>query len=175
MAVAAALTLGGIKDEAIAAGLTGVDWPARFQRLNAGQLAQAATVAGADLWLDGGHNPHAGCALARAAANLMARDGRPLTLIVGMLANKDAVGFLSPFAELNPKVIAVSFAGNAAPAEAIAQAAADAGLDARACDDGLQAALTLALADRPAPHVIIAGSLHLAGEALGLDRETWPR
>jgi dihydrofolate synthase/folylpolyglutamate synthase len=35
-------------------------WPARFQRLTAGPLAERAKAAGADLWLDGGHNPHAG-------------------------------------------------------------------------------------------------------------------
>ena len=175
LAVAAALTLGGITDEAIAEGLTRVDWPARFQRLTGGPLGRAAAQADADLWLDGGHNPHAGRALARAAATLTARDGRPLTLVVGMLANKDAEGFLTPFAELAPKVIAVTFPGNAAPAYQIAEAAMVAGLKVQTCEDGVEAAVALALADRPAPHVIIAGSLHLAGAVLGLDQETWPR
>jgi len=174
LAVAAALTFGGIDEDAIAMGLRTTVWPARFQRLTGGPLGRAASAAGADLWLDGGHNPHAGRALARAAQDLMARDGRPLALIVGMLANKDALGFLAPFAELNPVVIAVSFAGNAAPADRIAEAAQAAGLEARACEDGLQAALALALAAQPVPHVVVAGSLHLAGEALGLNRETWP-
>jgi dihydrofolate synthase/folylpolyglutamate synthase len=152
-----------------------VDWPARFQRLTGGPLGHAAAQVDADLWLDGGHNPHAGRALARAAAALTARDGRPLTLVVGMLANKDAEGFLTPFAELAPKVIAVTFPGNAAPAYQIAEAAMVAGLKVQTCEDGVEAAVALALADRPAPHVIIAGSLHLAGAVLGLDQETWPR
>ena len=135
----------------------------------------AASAAGADLGLDGGHNPHAGIALARAAGDLMARDGRPLTLIVGMLANKDQEGFLRTFAELKPKVIAVSFAGNAAPAYQIAEAAMSAVLEARTCEDGLETALDLALAESPAPHVLIAGSLHLAGEVLGMAPETWQK
>jgi dihydrofolate synthase/folylpolyglutamate synthase len=173
LAVAAALTLGGFDDEAIAKGVAGAVWPARLQRITAGPLGRRAAQAGADLWLDGGHNPHAGEALARSLSEMMARDGRPLTLIVGMLANKDAAGFLSPFAALKPRVIAVSFAGAAATVEAMAGAAKAAGLEAEACEQGVEYALGAALSNG-APHVVICGSLHLAGEVLGLDRETWP-
>jgi dihydrofolate synthase/folylpolyglutamate synthase len=173
LAVAAALTLGGFDDEAIAKGVAGAVWPARLQRITAGPLGRRAAQAGADLWLDGGHNPHAGEALARSLSDMMARDGRPLTLIVGMLANKDAAGFLSPFAALKPRVIAVSFAGAAATVEAMAAAAKAAGLDAEPCEQGVEYALGAALSNG-APHVVICGSLHLAGEVLGLDRETWP-
>ena len=173
LAVVAALQL-GIGEDAIAEGLKTTVWPARFQRLTAGPLGRRAAAAGTDLWLDGGHNPHAGVALARSAGDLMARDGRPLALIVGMLANKDIDGFLAAFADLHPKVVAVSFAGNAAPSDRVALAAHEAGLEAVTCDEGLTAALELALDAEPLPHLLIAGSLHLAGEVLGLDRETWP-
>ncbi len=173
LAVAAALTLGGIGDDAIAKGAAGAVWPARLQRLTAGPLGRRATQAGADLWLDGGHNPHAGEALARAVGDMMARDGRPLTLIVGMLANKDAVGFLAPFAALKPRVIGISFEGNAATAERIVTAARTAGLDAELCEAGVSKALDAALSNG-APHVVICGSLHLAGEVLGMSEETWP-
>ena len=37
-------------------------WPARMQRLKTGPLVQAA--GSCELWLDGGHNPAAGLALA---------------------------------------------------------------------------------------------------------------
>ncbi len=58
---------------------------------------------GADLWLDGGHNPHAGARPGRAPARACSpRDGRPLVLIVGMLGRKDAAGFFAPFAALTP-------------------------------------------------------------------------
>jgi dihydrofolate synthase / folylpolyglutamate synthase len=174
--VAAATAVGlGISDAAIAAGLTRTVWPARFQRLTLGPLGRRAAAAGADLWLDGGHNPHAGRALARSAEDLSARDGRPVALIVGMLANKDASGFLAAFSHLRPKIVAVSFAGKAASTAQIADAARAAGLEAVVCEDGIESALELALqGHRPAPHVIIAGSLHLAGEVLGLSAETWP-
>jgi dihydrofolate synthase/folylpolyglutamate synthase len=175
LAVAAALAM-GFDEAAIAQGLQRTVWPARFQHLTEGPLGRRAVAAGADLWLDGGHNPHAGRALARAASDLSARDGRPVTLIAGMLANKDAAGFFAAFAEVNPRVVTVSFAGNAAPANRLAQAARGAGLDAVVCDEGLEAALEMALTSHAQPpHVIIAGSLHLAGEVLGLAQETWPR
>ena len=43
-----------------------------------------------ELWLDGGHNPAAGEAL---AASLDRADPRPLHLVVGMLSTKDLSGF----------------------------------------------------------------------------------
>ncbi len=175
LAVAAALALNDprIDEAAIARGLRSIVWPARFQRLTAGPLGRAAAAAGADLWLDGGHNPHAGVAVARAVEDLSARDGRPVTLIVGMLANKDAEGFFAPFAQLKPRVIGISFEGNAATPGRIVTAARRAGLNAEVCEAGVEKALGAALSNG-APHVVICGSLHLAGEVLGLDRETWP-
>lgn len=176
LAVAALLALADprIDEAAMAAGIAGAVWPARFQRLTAGPLAERARAAGADLWLDGGHNPHAGQAVARALGDLAARDGRPVVLISGLLANKDATGFFTPFARLGAEVFAVTFEGHAAaPAAQTAAAAELAGLRAHACD-GLEEALTKALARSPTPHVLICGSLYLAGEVLAMSPETWP-
>ncbi|NCQ24607.1 MAG: bifunctional folylpolyglutamate synthase/dihydrofolate synthase, partial [Roseovarius sp.] len=53
------------------AAVTRAFWPARMQRLKTGPLVEAA--AGAELWLDGGHNPAAGQALARHLASLPAK------------------------------------------------------------------------------------------------------
>ncbi|MDP2763306.1 MAG: folylpolyglutamate synthase/dihydrofolate synthase family protein, partial [Brevundimonas sp.] len=94
LAVAVALEL-DLPETAIAEGLRAVRWPARMQRLTAGPYAEAARAADAELWLDGGHNPHAAAALAAALAERQARAPRPAALIVGMLANKDAGGFFS--------------------------------------------------------------------------------
>jgi dihydrofolate synthase/folylpolyglutamate synthase len=174
LAVAAAVAL-GLDEAAIARGLETTVWPARFQRLTAGPLGRRAVAAGADLWLDGGHNPHAGLALARSLGDLSARDGRPVTLISGLLSTKDADGFFAAFAQLKPRVIAVSFPGNAMPATRIGEAARAAGLDVTVWEGDLPGALELALDADPVPHVIVAGSLHLAGEALALSEETWPR
>ena len=176
LAVAAALTFDhGLGEEAIARGVSGASWPARFQRLTKGPLAEMARARGADLWLDGGHNPHAGRALAEAASRLVDRDPRPLVLVTGMFARKDAEGFLRPFAEMHPKVFATTFdSPNAAPAEEIAVAALAAGLDVEIVADvadGVSRALGM---EGPAPHLLVCGGLHFAGEVLAMSPETWP-
>lgn len=168
LATAAAVAL-GLGEAAIAEGLRTVRWPARLQRLTAGPYAEPARAAGAELWLDGGHNPHAGRALAEALGRMPAR---PTALVVGMLANKDAAGFLAPLAALGPKAFSVAFEGAAAPPEALAATARGLGLAAEAAP-GVAAAIRAALAGG-AGRVVICGSLYLAGEVLGADRATWP-
>ncbi|MBO9546240.1 folylpolyglutamate synthase/dihydrofolate synthase family protein [Caulobacter sp.] len=176
LAVAGLLALGDdrIDEAAMGRGIAATVWPARFQRLTAGPLAERAKAAGADLWLDGGHNPHAGRAVSRAVADLAARDGRPVALISGLLANKDATGFFGAFRGVAAKVFTVTFEGHAAATAADTAAAAElAGLRASACDS-VEQALDKALAMDPVPHVLICGSLYLAGEILGMSPETWP-
>ncbi len=176
LAVAAALTLDPtFSEDAFVEGVVSATWPARFQRLTLGPLAALARARGADLWLDGGHNPHAGRALAEAASRLTDRDGRPLVMVAGMFARKDAQGFFQPFGEMHPKVFATTFdSENAATADAIAGAARQAGLDVETVSDvetGVRRALE---GDGPAPHVLICGGLHFAGEVLAMSQDTWP-
>ncbi|MDR3508733.1 MAG: bifunctional folylpolyglutamate synthase/dihydrofolate synthase [Caulobacteraceae bacterium] len=178
LAVAAILKLGDprIDEAAIAKGVAGAVWPARFQRLTAGPLGAKAAARGADLWIDGGHNPHAGRALAEAVGRLAAKDGRPVSLVVGMFARKDAQGFFAPFAPMNPALVTTTFdSPNAATAEDLAEAAEAVGLTPRTAPN-LTEAVDLALAtEGPPPHLILCGGLHFAGEALALSPETWPR
>jgi len=176
LAVMAALQLGDPRiDEQALGGVAHAVWPARFQRLTAGPIARRVQERGGDLWLDGGHNPHAGRALAEAVRRLVARDPRPLAMIVGMFARKDAQGFFEPFAGLEPRVFTAGFdSPNAAPPEALAAAAREAGLAAESTG-GIEAAVERALAlPGPAPHVLICGGLHFAGEVLAMSEETWP-
>ena len=178
LAAVAALQLreARIDEDAIGRGVASAVWPARMQRLTAGPLAAMATARGADLWLDGGHNPHAARALARLLGDMTARDGRPAAVVCGLLANKDAEGFFSAFAALAPSIHAVGFEADAAsPAERLVAVAKGFDLKAEAHADvtaGLAAALA---AEGPPPHVVICGSLYLAGEVLALDEATWPR
>lgn len=164
-----------IDEEAVGRGLASAVWPARFQRLTAGPLAQMARARGADLWLDGGHNPHAGQALAASLPRLLARHPRPVVLIVGMLDRKDAYGFFAPFETLAPKVFTVGFtAPNATPPDVLAATAGEAGLAARPMKDVTEA-LQAALAEPgPAPLVLICGGLYFAGDVLAMSPETWP-
>jgi dihydrofolate synthase/folylpolyglutamate synthase len=165
-----------ITEDALAKGVAAAEWPARMQRLTAGPLAVMAKARGADLWLDGGHNPHAARALAQAAADLSGRDGRPVVFVLGLLARKDAVGVMAALSQVRCKIITIGFNSDlAAPPEPLAELARAQGLEAQAClnvTDGVRMALA---GDGPAPHVLICGSLYLAGEVLALSPETLPQ
>ncbi len=157
-----------IASSAYEAGMSKADWPARLQRLSAGRLVEL-TPSGSELWLDGGHNPDGGRAIAAALADLEERVSRPLVLIVGMLASKDCQGFLGNFTGLARRLIAVPVPGaeTSLSAEAVADAARATGLAATSrdnIDEALDAARKLDL--HPPPRILITGSLYLAGEVL---------
>ena len=176
LAVAAALTFNhDLADEDLGKGVASTVWPARMQRLTAGPLAALAKARGADLWLDGGHNPHAGRALAEAAARIVDRDPRPLVLVTGMFARKDAEGFFRPFAEMRPRVITTTFDSPiAASVDELMEAAIRAGLEPETSSNVADAVARALEADGPPPHVLICGGLHFAGEVLAMSPETWP-
>jgi dihydrofolate synthase / folylpolyglutamate synthase len=149
-------------------GMVKADWPARMQRLADGRLVDIAPV-GSEFWLDGGHNPDGGRAIAAALADLEERVPRPLILIVGMLASKDCQGFLSNFTGLARRMIAVPIphAETAMSAEAVAGIARDIGLSATSRDDLSEALDAVRKLDLdPPPRIVVTGSLYLAGEAL---------
>lgn len=151
---------------AIARGLTTVEWPARLQRLTRGPLL-ANLPAGAELWLDGGHNPGAGQVIATAMADFEERVPKPLVLVAGMLATKDAAGFFRPFAGLARHVATITIPdeANAVPAAELAETARIAGLIATPAAS-LEDALRVAASITPAPRILICGSLYLAGKVL---------
>jgi dihydrofolate synthase/folylpolyglutamate synthase len=160
------------QDAAIEKGLRTVDWPARLQRLSHGPLIADAPD-DAEVWLDGGHNPHCAAAVSRAIADLEEKVDRPLYLICGMLRTKDAVGFLSAFRGLARHVVTVAIPGEAASlgAGALYDAARAAGLDAAPAEDLDDAMMQLAAraradAGETPPRILICGSLYLAGKVL---------
>ena len=156
-----------VPDAALVAAGPAARWPARMQPLMSGTL-HAALPPGTDLWVDGAHNPAAATAIAPHLAALH-RDGRPLVVIAGLLANKDAAGVLAPLAPHADRLFAVPVPGHAShdPA-ALAHTATALGMPATACGD-LSAALARVVGEadpaRP-PHVLILGSLYLAGTVL---------
>jgi dihydrofolate synthase/folylpolyglutamate synthase len=176
LAVAAALAFDPrLPEEALGRGVADAHWPARFQRLTKGPLAELARARGSDLWLDGGHNPHAGRALAESASRLVDRDPRPLAVVVGMFARKDARGFFLPFAEMRPRLFVTTFdSPNAAGVEELAAAARAARLEPRTATDVTAAVQAVLALEGPPPHVLICGGLHFAGEVLAMSPETWP-
>lgn len=161
-AALAALRHLGFDEAACEAAVTGASWPARLQRLETGTLADMAPEA--EIWLDGGHNPAAGEALAEFLAT---RPARPTHLICGMLNTKDASGYLRPLAARADSLTAVTIPGeeNSLPAEALAATARACGLEAGTADSA-EAALAVLTARDPKARVMFCGSLYFAGEVL---------
>jgi dihydrofolate synthase/folylpolyglutamate synthase len=143
-----------VSPEAMAAGIQAARWPARLQLLGKGPLT--ALAPDRELWLDGGHNPDAGEAIARHFA------GQPLHLIIGMLANKDPFAIIAPMEGRIASLQAVPVPGHEHyTAEAF-------GPDTKSMPD--VASALAALPDDGLP-VLICGSLYLAGEVLRLNGE----
>jgi dihydrofolate synthase/folylpolyglutamate synthase len=171
-AAIAAVRAAGFKvpAEAAAFAMGAVEWPGRLQRLANGRLAELAPE-GAELWLDGGHNPGAGTVIAEAMAAQEERLSRPLFLVTGMINTKDQTGYFRAFEGMARHVFTVPVRKSeaAVPTEELAARAAEAGLSAEPVAS-VENALKL-LRDtwddaEPAPRILISGSLYLAGEVL---------
>ncbi|WP_333713552.1 bifunctional folylpolyglutamate synthase/dihydrofolate synthase [Yoonia sp.] len=161
-AAIAALRAMGKDEAACEAAVTRAYWPARMERLTKGALVDLA--APAQLWLDGGHNPAAGIALAE---TLRQQPPRPTHLICGMLNTKDIAGYLRPLAGVAQSLTAVSIPGeaNTIPAADTAAHANAVGLPARVADS-VGHAISQITEDAPGARILICGSLYLAGHVL---------
>lgn len=143
------------------------EWPARLQRLAPGPL-RGLLPEGAELWLDGAHNPNA----ARAAADFFRAyvpADRPFHIVFGLLSNKDAPGVLRAFRgrKATFHMIPVPDHDHHDPA-ALAETAKSLGLTALTSSDVPEALGWIARhADRERPPIVlILGSLYLAGAVL---------
>lgn len=155
-----------LTEQAIAEGIARAEWPARLQRLT-GRLA-ALLPAGWELWLDGGHNPAAGEALARHCAETWA--DRPLHVLVGMKQGKGVEGFLRPLIPRATTLTAVAEPGQhlAMPVEAIIAASGGVARPGGTVAEALEA-LARTEGEGPPARVLVCGSLYLAGEVLKAD------
>lgn len=151
-----------VTPEAMAEGILAARWPARLQALGDGPVT--ALVPEAEFILDGGHNPDAAQAIARALA------GRSdLSLVMGMMANRPIAQFLEPLAPLIGRLRAVAISGHDCHSpEDICAAAIGLGIaDAEPAEDIFDALGSLG----GAKTVLIAGSLYLAGVVLETNEE----
>lgn len=145
------------RDDILAAGLTAARWPGRLQEL--------APLGGMRVWADGGHNDSAGLALAQ-----WAEEEPPVSLVVGMLANKNVAAFLEPLAPFVDQLAAVPIQNPPRPAHAPAGIVATAeafGLYASQAPD--VAAALAQLSAQGARRALVCGSLHLLPEVLPPD------
>lgn len=166
LAIAAARHFGLPVSEAdIETGLGTVYWPARLMPLK-GKLS-ALLRPDQELWLDGGHNAAGGMVLAEALREMDRARPRPLVLVMGTFANKDAKGYLGHFGELPRMVYTVPIPGDRAawPARDLAGVARAQGLKA-APKRSVEGALRAAAEEHPGARVVICGALHLAGHVL---------
>ena len=160
-----------ISNSAFECGIVNAEWPARMQRISCGPLIEWGPP-GSEIWLDGGHNPDGGRIIAVTLGDLEERVSRPLVVIAGMMANKDAAGFLANFAGLTRHIMAVAIPdqANAMPPARLADAARALGMRVEIAA-GIEPALrTLTgLAYEVSPRILITGSLYLAGHVLALN------
>ncbi len=150
-----------VPEAALSAAMEWTRWPARMQLLGKGPLTDLLPE-GSSVWLDGGHNPDAGVAIA-----MILEDGPPVHVIIGMLANKDALGFLKPFTHKIASLHTVPIPGHEHhdPDDLCEVVSKRLGIDAYSSETLLAAVQRLSTASNPR-NILICGSLYLAGEVL---------
>ena len=161
-AALAALRALGHDEAACEGAMRNVRWPARMQRLTRGPLREAAPDA--ELWLDGGHNPHAAQAIAATLAGL---PPRPTHLVFALLDNRSPADFLAPLLPHLAGLRAVSIPGepkSTAP-EVLAARARALGIQAEVAPD-VPAAVAEIAGREPKARILICGSLYQAGGVL---------
>ena len=163
IAIAALRAAGPVQPTAYA-GLARATWPGRLQRLQ-GRLS-ARLPPGWELWLDGGHNPGAGAALAQ---HLASWADRPLHLVVGMKQSKDAAHFLAPLLPFATTTWAVAEPGQhlALSVEDIVAASLGIARPGPTVRDVIRQ-----FPPGPPARVLVCGSLYLAGPILQSDGAT---
>jgi dihydrofolate synthase/folylpolyglutamate synthase len=152
-------------------GIAHAEWPARMQCLSTGKLITLGP-AGCEIWLDGGHNAEGGRVVAAALGDLEERVSRPLVVIAGMMANKDAKAFLANFAGLTRHIMAVEVPDQdkAMPPQRLADAARSLGMRVEIAATVEAALRSIAkLAYEVPPRILITGSLYLAGPVLAMN------
>ncbi|RFC68702.1 MULTISPECIES: bifunctional folylpolyglutamate synthase/dihydrofolate synthase [Mesorhizobium] len=150
--------------------MTSVEWPGRMQRLTSGKLVDLLPL-GAELWVDGGHNPGAGTVVAEALAELEEKQPRPLFLISGMINTKDQTGYFRAFHGMARHVytVPVTMSEASVPNAELAARARAADLSAEPVNSVANALMLLRDTwdiRETAPRILICGSLYLAGQVL---------
>lgn len=160
-----------VTEAAIRAAPRWAHWPGRLQRLERGPLL-APLLADLPVWLDGGHNPAAGQAIAK-WMKAQRLPPRGVTMLIGMLANKDASGFLAPLWPWVGALHSVSVAGHASHDAALFETLAVEPAIPVAHHDGIAEAIEAVAAAPQSPQALmITGSLYLAGEVLAANGQT---
>jgi len=157
LAIKTAQVLGFKDEEKIRQGLREVSLPGRLELVSSNP----------EIRLDGGHNPEAARALARALSHIFLKGKRRLILIAGIMSDKDIDGILRELLPIASEAIftAPSYGRAAPPALLKSRAEAlgfKAGRISNSVGDALKTAKEIA---RPDDLILVAGSFYTAGEA----------
>ena len=151
LAVATAEAMGDATPEAVRGGIEAARWPGRLELVRRGP----------DVLLDGGHNPSG---LEAVAADLIRLcEGRPLTLVFGMMKDKDISSALQQLVAMRPARVFFTAAASsrAERPEWLARRWAGSSEAIRPASEAVAAAI----AATPANGVIlVCGSLYVVGE-----------
>lgn len=159
-----------VSEQSIEKGLQTTYWPGRFEQISAGALVSHIGEHD-ELWLDGGHNPAAGKALASVLADLEEHRPCPLIVICGMMNNKAAGEFIGAFTGLAREFYMVSIPEeeNSFSAPELATLAKQTGFAAQAADSIANALDIIHKRNDSPVRILICGSLYLAGHVLRLN------
>jgi len=152
LAVTAAHVL-GCGQRALREGIARAHWPGRFE---------VRRRPGGWLVLDGAHNPAGARALAESLAVYFG--DTPMTLVLGMLRDKDAAGIVAPLIGRTRRVVLAASANPRAAAPDELRRLIPAGVPVEAAASVADALARAA--DPSVPLVCVAGSLSLVGDAL---------
>lgn len=158
-----------VGESAFTHGIANVVWPARMQNLRKGKLFNLLPP-GSGLWLDGGHNPSAGAAIAQFIQELCEVKKQKLILICGMINTKDVVKYLAMFKNIATRLCAVPIhlSDIGILPGTLARLACKVGLESQEFESISNALEDISDVTKPSSPslVLICGSLYLAGEAL---------
>ncbi len=154
-------------DNAFAQGISSARWLGRLTPLTHGPFSAPIRASGGEVWVDGGHNAHAGIALSYAMQDMKARRGGKNIAMVGLRKRKDATLFIAALARFADHIIAVPLADDHVSTNELAALGDKLGIDSTTAPS-LSIAMQNA-AQLPAPRVLICGSFVLAAEALAAE------
>jgi len=148
-----------VNNDQINAGLKSIHWPARLQKLPSDAFSFPKTTS---IWLDGGHNEDAGKAIA-AHLKTLKTEGN-IAAILCMMKHKDPKGFVQTFANYCDHIIATQIPDEPASLsskELIKNITPIASTPTQSYKHALDT-----LRENPPRHILITGSLYLAGHIL---------
>jgi dihydrofolate synthase/folylpolyglutamate synthase len=147
-----------LQNDHIHNGLKNIRWPARLQRLDTQQFGLNEHY---EIYLDGGHNPAAGKALAAQCASW---SDKPTVTILGMMDGKDAKGFAAQILPHTDTLYCVNIVDE--PKSLSAEDLQSQLGEGEAVHDFTRAIDRIKSEYPDGARILIAGSLYLAGQVL---------